>query len=203
MFDYLSGTLSDMKSKYCVIETHGIGWGLNISTKTAARFSGVKSVRAYTFLNMGSGDRPSMELYGFATQREREMFLYLIDISGIGPKAALSILSALTPEELAMCVLSGDAKSLTVAQGIGMKGAQKIILELKDKIAKNTSSDGGMLVPDASQNSSVGDVSEAINALVVLGYQPQVAASVVRRVSAQAKDLQDMIRLALKSMGDQ
>ncbi len=203
MFDYISGTLAEVKNKFCVIETHGIGWGLNISTKTAARFSGEKTVRAYTFLNMGSGDRPAMELYGFATQREREMFLYLIDISGIGPKAALSILSAMTPEELAMCVLSGDAKSLTVAQGIGMKGAQKIILELKDKIAKSSSSDGGMMVSDLPQNSSAGVASEAINALVVLGYQPQVAASVVRRIADQAKDLQDMIRLALKSMGDQ
>lgn len=203
MFDYLSGTLSEVRNKFCVIETHGIGWGLNISTKTAAHFSGEKNVRAYTFLNMGSGDRPTMELYGFASQREREMFLYLIDISGIGPKAALSILSALTPEELAMCVLSGDAKSLTVAQGIGMKGAQKIILELKDKIAKNTSADGGMMVPDLQQNHSAGIAAEAINALVVLGYQPQVAASVVRKVADGAKDLQDLIRLALKSMGEQ
>ncbi|MBQ3075503.1 MAG: Holliday junction branch migration protein RuvA [Clostridia bacterium] len=200
MFDYLSGSVATLSQNLCVLDTHGIGWSLIISSKCAGSLAGKKEAKLYTYLNMGSSDRATMELFGFSGLREREFFLLLIGISGIGPKAAISILSALDPEELAMCVLSGDAKSITAAQGIGMKGAQKIILELKDKIAKTTAS------PSVSSGSaSSGDASictEAINALVVLGYQPQIAATVVRSVAEHAKDLQDLIRLALKSMGD-
>ncbi|MBR4288606.1 MAG: Holliday junction branch migration protein RuvA [Clostridia bacterium] len=199
MFDYVSGTIQALGQNKCVIDTHGIGWFLTVSAKTAGRLSGQKEAKVYTYLNMGSSDRATMELFGFATEHERSFFEMLIAISGIGPKAAISILSALDPEELTMCVLSGDAKALTAAQGIGMKGAQKIILELKDKVGKtNTASVpiGGSAV---SQNS---DLAEAVNALVVLGYQPQTAASAVRAVADKANGLQDLIRLALKSMGE-
>ncbi len=200
MFDYISGTLQALSVGSCVVDTHGIGWSMTISAKTAGSLSGQKEVRVYTHLSMGSSDRPSMTLYGFSSPREREMFLHLIDVSGVGPKVAVSVLSALSPEELAMCVLAGDAKALTAAQGIGMKVAQKIILELKDKIAKNATCTDP--VSPVAASAPVGDITEAVNALVVLGYQPQVAASAVRAVSDQAKDLQDLIRLALKSMGD-
>lgn len=202
MFDYLSGSIASLSQNLCVIDTHGIGWSLIISTKCSGFLSGKKDAKIYTYLNMGSSDRASMELFGFSSQREREFFLLLIGISGIGPKAAISILSALDPEELAMCVLSGDAKSITSAPGIGMKGAQKIILELKDKIAKSSASAPTAPLPSGSSASSTSICSEAINALVVLGYQPQVAATVVRSVADRASDLQDLIRLALKSMGD-
>ena len=200
MFDYLSGTLQALSAGSCVVDTHGIGWSLAISAKTAARLSGQKEVRVYTYLSMGSGDRPTMALFGFFSPQEREMFLRLLDVSGIGPKVAISILSVLDPEELAMCVLAGDARALTAAPGLGMKGAQKILLELKDKIAKSAVSATAPAAPVSS--GAAGDVTEAVNALIVLGYQPQVAASAVRGVADQAKDLQDLIRLALKSMGD-
>ena len=201
MFDYLSGAVRSVSVSSCVVDTHGIGWSLIISAKTAGRLSGKETAQVYTHLSLGSGDRPAMTLYGFATPAEREMFLHLIEVSGVGPKVAISILSALDPEELAMCVLAGDAKSLTVAQGLGMKGAQKIILELKDKIAKGAKDTA--ISPAASKESAPnGDITEAINALVVLGYQPQVAASAVRAAAANAKDLQDLIRLSLKSLGD-
>ena len=200
MFDYLSGNIASLGQNLLVIDTHGIGWSLIISSKCAGALSGKKEAKVYTYLNMGSSDRAVMELFGFSDPREREFFLLLIGISGIGPKAAISILSALDPEELAMCVLSGDAKSITAAPGIGMKGAQKIILELKDKIAKTTASAPAVTGTASSASPSI--CTEAINALVVLGYQPQTAASVVRSVADQATDLQDLIRLALKSMGD-
>jgi len=199
MFDYVSGTIQTLGQNKCVIDTHGIGWFLTVSAKTAARLSGQKEAKVYTYLNMGSSDRATMELFGFATENERSFFEMLIAISGIGPKAAISILSALDPEELTMCVLSGDAKALTAAQGIGMKGAQKIILELKDKVGKNSTATAA--VPGAVSGQS-SDLSEAVNALVVLGYQPQTAASAVRAVADKASGLQDLIRLALKSMGE-
>ena len=201
MFDYLSGSVESLGQNLCVIDTHGIGWSLIISTKCAGKLSGKKEAKVYTYLNMGSSDRAVMELFGFSCPQERETFLLLIGISGIGPKAAISILSALAPEELAMCVLSGDAKSITAAQGIGMKGAQKIILELKDKISKTTTASVPLSTVDAGPTSA-SMCTEAINALVVLGYQPQTAATVVRSVADRANDLQDLIRLALKSMGE-
>lgn len=200
MFDYVSGTIAALGQNLCVIDTHGIGWSLMISTKSAARLSGQKEGKLYTYLNMGSSDRATMELFGFASVKERDFFLMLISVSGIGPRAAMAILSALDPEELAMCVLSGDAKALTAAQGVGMKGAQKIILELKDKIAKTTSS--APLSSAAASSAPASLVSEAVNALVVLGYQPAVAAQVVRKVADKATDLQDLIRLSLKSIGE-
>ena len=200
MFDYLSGKVVSLGQNLCVIDTHGIGWSLVVSSKCAGALSGKNEAKVYTYLNMGSSDRAVMELFGFSSVREREFFLLLIGISGIGPKAAISILSALDPEELAMCVLSGDAKAITAAQGIGMKGAQKIILELKDKIAKTTPPIGSAASP--SQGGASSFCTEAINALVVLGYQPQIAAKVVRSVADRATDLQDLIRLSLKSMGE-
>lgn len=199
MFDYISGAVSSLTQNQCVIDTAGIGWSFLISAKTAGKLSGRKEAKIYSYLNPGSADRANLELFGFADPKEREFFLMLISISGIGPKAAISILSALDPEELAMCVLSGDAKSITAAQGIGMKNAQKIILELKDKISKSTTPDS---VSPNSPSGAISDQSEAINALVVLGYPPQVAASAVRAAAARAKDLQDLIRLALKSLGE-
>lgn len=200
MFDYVSGTIASLSQNLCVIDTHGIGWSLIVSSKCAGALAGKKDAKVYTCLNMGSSDRAVMELFGFSSPREREFFNLLIGISGIGPKAAISILSVLDPEELAMCVLSGDAKSITAAPGIGMKGAQKIILELKDKIAKTTANI--QTTASGASSASTAACSEAVNALVVLGYQPQVAATVVRSVADQATDLQDLIRLALKSMGD-
>ena len=200
MFDYVSGTIAALGQNLCVIDTHGIGWSLMISTKSAARLSGQREGKLYTYLNMGSSDRATMELFGFASVKERDFFLMLISVSGIGPRAAMAILSALDPEELAMCVLSGDAKALTAAQGVGMKGAQKIILELKDKIAKTTTS--APITSTGASSAPASLVSEAVNALVVLGYQPAVAAQVVRKVADKATDLQDLIRLALKSIGE-
>ena len=201
MFDYIRGTVISCSSGSLVIETGGVGWHLSVSAKCSAHFADKKEVRVYTHLSMGSSDRPAVTLFGFYSDTERRMFQYLIDISGIGPKVAMSVLSVLTPEELSLCVLSGDAKALTAAQGLGLKGAQKIILELKDKLAKGIPVNA---LPPSSVNSSaaVGDISEAVNALVVLGYQTQEAASAVRAVADRAKNLEDLIRLALRSMGE-
>lgn len=201
MFDYIRGTVISCSVGSLVLETGGVGWHLLVSAKCAAHFADKKEARVYTHLSMGSSDRPAMSLFGFYSDTERRMFQYLIDISGIGPKVAMSILSVLTPEELSLCVLSGDAKALTAAQGLGLKGAQKIILELKDKLAKGMPNSVSSL-GTANPSAAVGDISEAVNALVVLGYQPQEAASAVRSVADRAKNLEDLIRLALRSMGE-
>ena len=143
-----------------------------------------------------------MELYGFATENELNCFRLLIGVSGVGPKAALSILSATTPEGLAMSIITGDEKSLTVAQGIGKKIAQRIILELKDKLAKGQittnsgESYGGSGVTVIPQNKA----SEAAAALAVLGYSQAEVSVALKGVDVENLPLEEIVRQSLKKM---
>ncbi len=203
MFDYVTGTIAQLGQNLCVLDTQGIGFSLIVSDKCAGHLARQKekSARVYTYLNCGSGDRAVMELYGFFTREERELFIQLIGVSGIGPKAAVAILSALDVEDLVMCILSGDAKSIARAQGVGLKTAQKVILELKDKVSRS-----GAVAEPVSPEEPKADgsmVTEAVNALVVLGVPVPAAAAAVRKVQHEAKDLEQLIRLALKSMSSE
>lgn len=202
MFDYISGTLEKIYPGFCVIETGGIGFQIFLTDQSAAVFSrrSGEKVKVYTFLNCGSSDRMAMELFGFATAEERDFFIRLIAVSGVGPKAAMAILSALSVQDLTMCILSDDAKSIAKAQGIGLKTAQKVILELKDKVAKSAS--GATLAASPASSALPGVESEAVNALAVLGYSVPVAAVAVRASASEAKNLEDLIRRALKKLGD-
>lgn len=204
MFDYLTGSVARLGQNLAVLDTHGIGWSLIVSDKSAGVLARQKDkeARLYTYLNCGSSDRAVMELYGFAEREERELFIRLIGVSGIGPKAAIAILSALDARDLVMCILSGDAKSIARAQGVGLKTAQKVILELKDKVTRETTSE--MNAPAATSSApDAGMATEAVNALVVLGYPVPVAAAAVRKAQGEAKDLEQLIRLALKSMNEE
>ena len=142
-----------------------------------------------------------MELYGFATQEELNLFQQLISVSGVGPKAALSILSASTPANLALSIITGDEKALTCAQGIGKKIAQRVILELKDKLAKGQiapggESYGGTGVTVIPENKS----SEAAAALAVLGYSQGEIAAALKGIDVDALALEEIIKQALKRM---
>lgn len=142
-----------------------------------------------------------MELYGFASENELNCFRMLIGVSGVGPKAALSILSATTPEGLAMSIITGDEKSLTAAQGIGKKIAQRIILELKDKLAKGQLSEageayGGSGVTVIPENKA----SEAAAALAVLGYSQSEIAAALKGIDLDSLKLEEVIKAALKRM---
>ena len=200
MFDYLTGSIAQLGQNLCVLDTRGIGWSLIVSDKCAGRLSRQKDkeARVFTFLNCGTGDRSVMELYGFYSREERDLFTQLIAVSGIGPKAAIAILSALDVEDLVMCILSGDAKAISRAQGVGLKTAQKVILELKDKVSR-TAPNAPAAAP-ADLRTDGGMVTEAVNALVVLDVPLPVAAAAVRKVQNEAKDLEQLIRLALKSL---
>ena len=139
-----------------------------------------------------------MELYGFATQEELNLFQQLISVSGVGPKAALSILSSSTPANLALSIITGDEKALTCAQGIGKKIAQRVILELKDKLAKEqTGFDARM--GTLSPIPAGGKTQEAASALAVLGYSSQEISAALKGVDA-ALPVEEMIRIALKKM---
>ena len=166
---------------------------------TLARLKKGQRGRLYTYLNVGEG---VFELYGFATQNELNSFRLLIGVSGVGPKAGLAILSSTTPESLAMAIVTGDEKTLTAAPGIGKKIAQRIILELKDKMARESAatgldfSGGGAGSAPAFTSKS----TEAAQALAVLGYTSAEVSQALKGVDVENLPLEEIIRQSLKKM---
>lgn len=199
MFYYLDGTVAHVGPYLAVIDCGGVGYACRTTANTLARLTKGQRGKLYTHLNVRED---AMELYGFATENERNCFELLISVSGVGPKAALSILSSATPEALAMSVITGDEKALTVAPGIGKKIAQRIILELKDKLAKGqldagpVETYGGTGVTVIPENK----LSEATAALAVLGYSTQEAALALKGVDLEGLPLEQVIKQALKKM---
>lgn len=198
----LHGKLIIKELGLAVVECGGVGYGCKTSYSTVSQLGSVGSeVTLFTHLSVRED---AAELFGFATQQELNCFKMLISVSGIGPKAALSILSDNSPEQFAFTVASGDSKAFTRTKGIGAKTAQRIILELKDKI---TSESLGSAVSGAQSVSSVpqGDnasVSEALEALMVLGYTQGEAASVLRKLDPTLST-QELIKETLKYMAAQ
>ena len=198
MFYYVSGTVAHTAPFLAVIDCGGVGYACRTTNHTLARLKKGERARLYTHLNVRED---AMELYGFYSESELNCFQMLIGVSGVGPKAALSILSAATPESLAMSIITGDGKALTVAQGIGKKIAQRIILELKDKLAKGQlsadgESYGGTGVTVIPENKS----SEAAAALAVLGYSQSEIGVALKGIDMDALPLEDIIKQALKKM---
>ena len=139
MFYYLSGTVTHIEPYLAVIDCGGVGYACRTTSYTLSALKKGDKGKLFTHLNVRED---AMELYGFATQEELNLFQQLISVSGVGPKAALSILSASTPANLALSIITGDEKALTCAQGIGKKIARRVILELKDKLAKGQTING-------------------------------------------------------------
>ena len=198
MFYYVNGTVAHTAPYLAVIDCGGVGYACRTTNHTLSRLKQGEKAKLYTYLNVRED---AMELYGFATENERNCFELLISVSGVGPKAALSILSAATPESLAVSVITGDEKALTVAPGIGKKIAQRIILELKDKLAKGQISPGGeayggtgvTVIPENK-------TSEAAAALAVLGYSQGEINLALKGIDLEALSLEEIIRQALKKM---
>ena len=198
MYAFIEGEVCEKLNGSLVLLASGVGWQLNCSNNTlqAAPALGEK-MRCWTYLSVRED---AMELFGFSTREEKEMFLQLTSVSGIGPKAALSILSANTPEGLALAVASGNEKALTVAPGIGKKIAQRVILELKDKIAKDSAfGTESFAAPTApiSDNSAVGD---AVAALTVLGYNSNEIAQVLKTTDVGGMSTEQIIKTVLRRM---
>ncbi|MBC5731166.1 Holliday junction branch migration protein RuvA [Pseudoflavonifractor hominis] len=198
MFYYVSGTVAHVEPYLAVIDCGGVGYACRTTNQSLSRLTVGEKGKLFTHLYVRE---EIFELYGFATEDELNCFRLLIGVSGVGPKAALSILSATTPEGLAMSIITGDEKALTVAQGIGKKIAQRIILELKDKLAKGQISPkgesyGGTGVTVIPQNKS----SEASAALAVLGYSQSEVAMALKGIDVEALSLEDIIKQALKKM---
>ena len=199
MFYYLDGTVAELLPYLAVIDCGGVGHACKTTNNTLSRLKKGQKGRVYTYLNVGEG---IFDLYGFATQNELNSFKMLLGVSGVGPKAALAILSVGTPETLAMAIVTGDEKALTAAPGIGKKIAQRIILELKDKMAKETAAgldfSGGKGTPAAPVFSS--KATEAAQALAVLGYSSQEAAAALKGIDVEGLPLEEIIRQSLRKM---
>lgn len=193
MFYYIKGELALKGENFAVIDNGGVGYKLYASAKTLESFREGDRVTLYTYLNV---HEDVFDLYGFATEEEHLMFINLMSVSGVGPKAALSVLSVITPKELALAVMTKDAKLLTKAQGVGAKMAQRIILELLDKL-KNSD-----IVPQTEQTQKVisNDAqSEAVSALIVLGYSQNDAKNAVSEIDETLKT-EEIVRLALTKL---
>ena len=197
MFYYLNGVVAEMEANLAVIDCGGVGYACATTNYTLSQLKKGERAKLYTYMNVRED---AVELFGFATQSELHSFKLLLGVSGVGPKAALSILSANTPANLAMAVVMGDEKALTAAPGIGKKIAQRIILELKDKLAKEQSSfsgDTGAMLPMAVPDDKT---REAGAALAVLGYSASEVAAALKGIDMDALPLEEIIRQALKRM---
>lgn len=196
MFYHISGKVANIEPNLAVIDCCGIGFALNVTVNTLSHLQIGESAKLYTYENVRED---AFDLFGFYDKQEKRCFEMLIEVSGVGPKAALSVLSSVTPEALAMAVISGDEKALTAAPGIGKKIAQRILLELKDKIAKET---GGITKGGTVTAVPVGGtkLSDAIAALTVLGYSSSEISFVMKDIDVENTALEDIIRQSLKKM---
>ena len=196
MLYYVNGPVAEIESGLAVIDCGGVGYACATTNYTLSQLKKGERAKLYTYLNVRED---AVELFGFASQSELRSFKMLIGVSGVGPKAALSILSATTPQQLAMAVVMGDEKTLTAAPGIGKKIAQRIILELKDKLAGEQDSfeAGSAPAPMPLSSSKSG---EAAAALAVLGYGSQEIAAALKGIDMAALPLEEIIRQALKKM---
>lgn len=199
MYAFIEGEVCEKANGSLILLAGGVGWQLICSNNTlsAAPALGEK-MRCYTFLSVRED---AMELFGFATREEKELFLQLTSVSGVGPKTALGLLGAMPLRDLNLAILLGDVNALSRAPGIGKKTAQRIALELKDKISQADVSDSAGALPDASGSPAAADsVSEAVEALIALGYSSTEARTAVSRVRSEADTPEDLIRLALRAM---
>lgn len=210
MFYYLKGRLAKLDINFAVIDCGGVGYKLTISG-TSHEALGKKlsegnepEVKLYTHLAVREDD---VELFGFATETELSTFRMLISVSGVGPKAAMSILSILTPEKFALAACTNDTKAISKASGVGAKTAARIVLELHDKLQKQMDAlpQGDML--DASSGTATigtgsgnGRLAEAQDALMVLGYSRAEASSALKNIDITGLDLEGIIKAALKNL---
>lgn len=205
MFYYIRGALVFLSPTVCAVDAGGVAYKLSISGTTYNALS-VKNdgseVKVFTHLAVRED---AMELFGFASEGELETFQMLITVSGVGPKAALAILSALSVENLSIAISSGDWHSIARANGVGPKTAQRVVLELKDKVIKQFEN-GSVPTFNAdtpSSQSGASVISEAINALCVLGYTRQIASSAVTKAAEPGLSVEQTITKALKLLSKQ
>lgn len=197
MFEYLRGTLQYKSTDFCVIDVNGVGFKIYTSHLTAANIgeSG-NTVTLYTHMNVKEDE---ISLFGFASREELAVFNMLISVSGVGPKVGVAILTAMSPSEFSLAAATGDYKSISRSKGVGPKLAQRIILELKDKINKDIKEQAAQKEDDAFEAVPAGYISnDAISALMVLGYSSKEAGKLVSKVYRDGMSLEETVKQALK-----
>lgn len=199
MFSYIKGILAEKGDDYAVVECGGVGFKIYTSLNSLSDVKCVQGAEVvfHTYMYIKEG---IMDLYGFSTKEELEFFEMLISVNGVGAKGASAILSTLNPSKLAVTIVTGDASAIKKAPGIGNKTAQRIILELKDKIKNealaSADTDAFSEVVPAASN----ERDEAVNALIALGYSGAEAKNAVAKVAASVTEVEDMIKNALKNL---
>ncbi|MHA7130759.1 Holliday junction branch migration protein RuvA [Algoriphagus namhaensis] len=197
MIAYLQGKLAFKDPTYVIIDVHGVGYLVKISLQTYSKIKDEESIRLLTHLHI---KEDAHTLFGFREEVERSMFLLLLSINGVGPNTALMVLSSLSTEEIEQAILGGDVGTIQRVKGIGAKTAQRIILELKDKIGKTSTGDS--LVPSGFLNSNTKIRQEALQALITLGFTKAAAeknlAQVLKKTNGEIS-LEDLIKASLKT----
>ena len=196
MFHHIEGIVSEIGPNLAVLDCGGIGFALNTTLHTLSALRVGEKSKLYV---SEAVKEDAFDLYGFSTKSERRCFEMLTAVSGIGPTAALSILSANTPEGLALAVMNNNEKALTVAPGIGKKIAQRVILELKDKIGQE-SSEIVIPAPVSVPEGESGAVNDAVSALLVLGYSNSEIAPALKKLDLNGMSSDQIIKAVLKSM---
>lgn len=200
MIEYVRGELAELTPAYAVVEAHGVGYGLSISLNTYSGIQNKKEVKLYV---VESIREDAYALFGFSTKQEREMFLLLITVSGVGANTARMILSAMSPAELCNVISSGNEKMLKTVKGIGLRTAQRIIVDLRDKIAVEGIADQMPAAGAAAATAMNNEVrDEAIGALTMLGFSPAPSAKVVSAILTDNPQLpvEQVVKLALKQI---
>ena len=199
MFYYVDGTVTVLRQGLAVIDCGGVGYACHASQNTIGKLKVGTRARLLTYLNVREG---IFELYGFIDEEEQSCFEMMIGVSGVGPKAALSILSVAPPDRLALSIITGDEKMLMQAPGIGKKIAQRIVLELRDKISKEQLETASAASPAAavSVSGGVNHTQEAVAALMVLGYTQAEALHAMEGLDAANMEAEEIIRRCLKKL---
>lgn len=196
MISYVNGVLTEIEEKSIVVEANGIGYSIFVPMTVIPHLNGIgSSVKIYTYMHVSDD---AQKLYGFTSRNDREIFKMLIGVNGVGPKAAIGVLSVLNADELKLAVIAEDEKAISRAPGLGAKTAKKIILELKDKFSGDYFS--GMDMPKVPEG-AVSKREDAIAALVSLGYSASQALSAINKID-DIKDMEvdEIIGLALKNL---
>ena len=200
MFYYLNGTITVLDTGLAVVDCGGVGYACHTTNYTLSKLQVGKQAKLFTYCNI---KEDAFDIYGFSTREELDCFRRLIGVTGVGTKAALAILSAVSPDQLTLAVMTQDDKTITMAQGVGKKLAQRIILELKDKLGAsqlelNTAERAGAGVPVRGSKSA-----EATAALVGLGYSQTEAAAALKGLDVEKLSIEDIIRQALRAAARQ
>lgn len=197
MFYYLNGKIALLDANLAVVDCGGVGYACHVTTITQSRLRVGEEARLFTYCNI---KEDAFDIYGFATREELRLFELLLGVNGVGPRAALSILSALTADQFTLAVLTGDDRSLTMAQGVGKKLAQRIVLELKDKLGNGVTEldfSGSKAVPTSGGSHNL---ALATAALAELGYNQSDISAALKGLPVESMTTEEIVRQALRAM---